>query len=155
VPPRSDTRKDDFAAAVQAIDGASLVIVLDDDLEGVSRETLHGAANLVYLGTMLPDQARGASLVLPMANIAEEDGTLVNRDRRVQRYFQAKSAPGMARPAWWVLSEVLKEMGRGDTLFSAEEAFALMADSESAFQGLGYASLGTFGKTMSEVGVSV
>ena len=147
--------KDDFDGAVKAIAGASLVIVLDDDLDGVTRARLHDAANVVYLGAVLPDAARGVSLVLPIANIAEEDGTLVNRDRRVQRYFQARTAPGMARPAWWVLSEVLKELGRGETLFSAEEAFAVMAEAESAFQGLGYVSLGTAGTTMSEAGVSV
>ena len=113
--------RDEYEGAAQAIDGASLVVVVDDDLEGIGRETLAGAAHVIYLGTMLPDAARGASLVLPIANTAEEDGTLVNRDRRVQRYYQAKTAPGMARPAWWVLGETLKELNRGESLFSAEE----------------------------------
>ncbi|MFB3099092.1 MAG: molybdopterin-dependent oxidoreductase, partial [Acidimicrobiia bacterium] len=147
--------RDDFAAAVRAIEGASLVIVVADDLEGVSREALQKAVNTVYLGTVLPDTARGATLVLPVANTAEEDGTLVNRDGRVQRYLQAKSAPGMARPAWWVLGEVLKELGRGESLFSADEAFALMAETEGPFRGLSYANLGMHGRTMSEARVSV
>ncbi len=147
--------RDDFDAAVRAIEGASLVIVVGDDLEGVSREALQKAVNAVYLGTVLPDTARGATLVLPVANTAEEDGTLVNRDGRVQRYLQAKSAPGMARPAWWVLGEVLKELGRGESLFSADEAFALMAEAEGPFRGLGYANLGMHGRTMSEARVSV
>ena len=30
--------------------------------------------------------------------MAEENGTYVNRDRRIQRYKQAKAQPGMARP---------------------------------------------------------
>ena len=147
--------RDDFDAAVQAIEGASLVIVVADDLEGVSREALQKAVNAVYIGTVLPDAARGAALVLPVANTAEEDGTLVNRDGRVQRYLQAKSAPGMARPVWWVLGEVLKELGRGESLFSADEAFALMAEAEGPFRGLSYANLGMHGRTMSEARVSV
>ena len=60
----------------------------------------------------------------------------------------------MARPAWWVLGETLKELNRGESLFSAEEAFALMAGAESAFQGLGYANLGTRGKVLSDAAVS-
>jgi predicted molibdopterin-dependent oxidoreductase YjgC len=92
--------------------------------------------------------------VLPAANVAEEDGTFVNRDGRVQRYAQAKVAPGMARPAWWALSEVLRELGRGESLFSAEEAFARMADAEGAFGGLSYAAMGLRGQTLANAGVS-
>jgi len=49
--------------------------------------------------------------VLPIANVAEEEGTFVNRDGRAQRYFQAKPAPGMARPAAWVLGELAAALG--------------------------------------------
>ncbi|MCZ6917439.1 MAG: 2Fe-2S iron-sulfur cluster-binding protein [Gemmatimonadetes bacterium] len=143
----------DSAAAGKAIQGASLVVVLDDDLNGVSREALEKAANLIYIGTILPEAARGAAAVLPVANVAEEDGTFVNRDGRVQRYAQAKVAPGLARPAWWVLSEVLRELGRGESLFSAEEAFARMAEAEGAFSGLSHAALGLRGQILSQAGV--
>ena len=54
---------------------------------------------------------RNAELVLPVTTMAEENGTYVNRDRRVQRFTQAKSQPGMARPAWWVAGEVLAGPG--------------------------------------------
>ena len=143
---------EDFASAVQAIDGASLVIVVDEALDAVTRDVLETAANVIYLGALLPDTARAASVVLPVANVAEEEGTFVNRDRRVQRYFQAKAAPGMARPAWWVLSEVWREVHGGDPLFSADEAFARLADAEAAFQGLSYASLGLGGQILSQAG---
>lgn len=80
--------------------------------------------------------------MLPITNVAEEDGSFVSRDRRVQRYLQAKAGPGMARPAWWVLGELLVEMGRGEPLASADEAFEGLAAGEAAFAGLGYAQLG-------------
>jgi NADH-quinone oxidoreductase subunit G len=83
--------------------------------------------------------------VLPVANVAEEDGSFVNRDGRVQRYFQAKAPPGMSRPAWWVLGEILRAMERGDSLDSAAEAFRILAASEPAFGGLSYESLGVAG----------
>ena len=51
--------------------------------------------------------------------MAEENGTYVNRDRRIQRYQQAKAQPGMARPAWWVAGEVIA--GPGPERFRARD----------------------------------
>ena len=99
----------DYAAALKAVEGAAVVLVLDDPQVAV-----RPAGALIYLGTVLPDDAgprTDADLVLPITNVAEEEGTFVNRDGRVQRYWQAKPAPGMARPAWWVLGEILARLG--------------------------------------------
>jgi NADH-quinone oxidoreductase subunit G len=133
-----------FDQALRAAADSALVLVLDDGLDGVPASTFD-APNLVFLGTRLPEVARRARIVLPITNLAEEDGTFVNRDRRVQRFFQAKAAPGMARPSWWVLGEILRGLGRGDALASADEAFDLLAQSEPVFSGLSYASLGLKG----------
>src|SRR5438477_268662 len=102
------------------------------------------AGALIYVGTVLPERARDAQAVLPIANVAEEEGTYVNRDGRVQRYFQAKSAPGMARPAWWVFSELVTALsgGPGGHVGTAAEAFDRLAASVEAFRGLSYAQLG-------------
>ncbi|HET7789958.1 MAG TPA: molybdopterin-dependent oxidoreductase [Gemmatimonadales bacterium] len=130
----------DYAAATKAAESAGVVLVLGDADAAVKT-----AGAFIYLGTVLPDPARAADVVLPIANVAEEDGTFVNRDGRVQRYSQAKPAPGMARPAWWVLAELAAGSGeRG--LGSAEEAFALLASSVDAFTGLSYARLGLAGR---------
>jgi NADH-quinone oxidoreductase subunit G len=136
--------------AGQAFAGAAVGLVLDDPLEGLPPEQLGGAAQLIYLGTTLPDAARGARVVLPVANVAEEDGTFVNRDRRVQRYFQAKTAPGMARPAWWVLGELLAQLHLGGPFDAADEAFAWLAAEDGRFAGLSYDALGTRGVVLPE-----
>ena len=98
----------DYATAIAAAKTAAVVLVLDDPDCAV--ET-NGA--LIYLGTALGADApcRTAEVVLPIANVAEEEGTFVNRDGREQRYFQAKPAPGMAQPAAWVLGELVAAMG--------------------------------------------
>jgi NADH-quinone oxidoreductase subunit G len=98
----------DYAAAVKAAESAAVVFVLDDPDCPVQT-----AGALIYAGTVLPPEAacRAAQVVLPIANVAEEDGTFVNRDGRVQAYFQAKPAPGMARPAAWVLGELAAALG--------------------------------------------
>src|SRR6266508_1885454 len=139
----------DYAAALTAAETAAVVLVLD-----VPEPVVRTAGALIYVGTSLPDAARDAAIVLPMANIAEEDGTFVNRDARVQRYFQAKPAPGMARPAWWVFAELLAALGRGEPLASAGHAFDALARAAAPFAGLSYAGLGMAGKTAKlEVGV--
>jgi NADH-quinone oxidoreductase subunit G len=133
--------EESFDGALQAARQAAVVIVLDDDLEGVTDDLVKGGGNLVYLGTALPEVARSARVVLPVTNVAEEDGSFVNRDGRVQRYLQAKPGPGMARPAWWVLGELAAELGRGEPLGSAAEAFQVLASAERAFEGLSYGRL--------------
>src|SRR5258705_427768 len=98
----------DYAQAIEAAKTAAVVLVLDDPDCPV--ET-NGA--LIYLGTVLAESApcRRADVILPIANVAEEEGTFTNRDGREQRYFQAKPAPGMAQPAAWVLGELARAMG--------------------------------------------
>ena len=133
----------DYAAAVAAAETASLVLVLDEpDI------ALRTAGTLIYVGTVLPESARDAQVVLPIANVAEEEGTFVNRDGRVQRYFQAKAAPGMARPAWWVFSELVVTLSGGAHVGTAAEAFDRLAASVEAFRGLSYPRLGFAGASV-------
>jgi NADH-quinone oxidoreductase subunit G len=94
----------DWAAAVARARGAGLVLALDEPLDGLEVPVTAGA--LVYVGTVLPESARGAAVVLPCATMAEEDGTFMNLGGRRQPYGQAKTPPGMARPAAWVLAQL-------------------------------------------------
>ena len=101
---------------------------------------------------MLSDAWRRAEAVLPITNMAEENGTYVNRDGRVQRYHQAKGPVGMARPAWWAAGEVL--LGRGPDAAapaSGEEAFALLGQFWPVFAGLTHADLGFTGRVLGPV----
>ena len=141
----------DYAAALRTAESAAVVLVLDEPEAAVRT-----AGSLIYAGTVLPEAGgtRTAEVVLPIANVAEEDGTYVNRDGRVQRYHQAKPAPGMARPAWWVLSELAALLGRVSHAASAAEVFDLMAQQVPRFAGLSYATLGLVGKKVNgSVGV--
>ena len=134
---------EEFEKALGEIESASLVVVLDESLDGC--DSLKTDGNLIYVGTVMPEVARNASVVLPCANVAEEDGSFTNRDARVQRYFQAKSAPGMARPAWWVFGELVHEVTGEGSPGTAEEAFLKMVSAAPAFGGLTYRKLGLVG----------
>jgi predicted molibdopterin-dependent oxidoreductase YjgC len=95
------------------------------------------------------DGLRNAELVLPVTTMAEENGTYVNRDRRTQRYLQARAQPGMARPAWWVAGEVLAGPGpSADAPSTAAEAFELLGERWPVFAGLTYADIGFTGRVL-------
>jgi NADH-quinone oxidoreductase subunit G len=134
----------EYDAALAAARDAGLVLVLDD-----ARAPVETHGTILYLGTELPEDAlvRRADVVLPIANVAEEEGTFVNRDGRVQRYFQARPAPGMARPAWWVLGELLARLGE-EAPASAADAFAGFAAGTKGAAGLTYADLGFTGRRL-------
>ena len=98
----------DYAQALEAAKTAAVVLVLDDP-----DSTVETNGALIYMGTVLADDAacRRADVILPIANVAEEEGTFTNRDGRDQRYYQAKPAPGMAQPAAWALGELVAALG--------------------------------------------
>jgi NADH-quinone oxidoreductase subunit G len=130
----------DWSAAIKAASSADLVVLLDVTLTDAEAALVGGAGAVVVLGSLQGQELPAAQLVLPVTTVAEEHGTFVNRDLRVQRYQQARSAPGMARPAWWIASEAGQLSPS-----TAAEAFALVAASAPALAGMTYADLGMTG----------
>ena len=84
-------------------------------------------------------------MVLPTANMSEEEGTFTNLRGRVQRFLQAKAPPGLARPSWYAAGDLLAAMGDGTGFFTASEAFDAMVAAHPRFAGLSYATLGLRG----------
>lgn len=132
-----------IAAAVR--DGDALLVV-GDALADVSEAELLAASQLVFVGTAIPAiVAQCAAVVLPMTNTLEEEGTFTNLRGRVQRYLQARTAPGVARPTWYVLADLLTAVGGTGQFFVPSEVFAALAGSNAKFAGLDYEALGLRG----------
>jgi assimilatory nitrate reductase catalytic subunit len=53
----------------------------------------------------------GAHVLLPALAWGEKSGTVTNSERRISRQRGFLSAPGEARPDWWIVSEVAKRLG--------------------------------------------
>jgi NADH-quinone oxidoreductase subunit G len=142
----------EWTAALRAVETAGLVILLDPDLTESDRAALAGApGQRVVLGTIFSEELRSAELILPVTTMVEENGTYVNRDRRIQRFNQAKSQPGMARPAWWVAGEVIAGPGpSANAPATAAEAFELLSERWPVFAGITYAELGYTGLVLGE-----
>ncbi|MDP9279544.1 MAG: molybdopterin-dependent oxidoreductase, partial [Gemmatimonadota bacterium] len=119
-----------------------VLVVAGEDLAGIDASAIAGASDVIVISSVLPEAATKASVVLPIANFSEEEGTVTNLRGRVQRFTQARQAPGETRPSWLVLGDLLGAMGKQDSFFLPSDVFAKLASSNSAFSGLSYDSLG-------------
>jgi NADH-quinone oxidoreductase subunit G len=119
-----------------------VLVIAGEDLAGIDASAVAPASDVIVIGSVLPEAAAKASVVLPIANYSEEEGTVTNLRGRVQRFTQAKQAPGETRPSWLVLGDLLGAMGKQANFFLPSEVFAKLASSNSSFAGLSYDSLG-------------
>ena len=122
-----------------------VLVVADEELADVTGVQVT-ARTIIVIGTAVPEWARGAAVVLPITNVAEEEGTFTNLRGRVQRFTQAKAGPGYARPSWYVLSELLAAMGEKTGYFIASEVFTAAAAETPDLGGLSYDLLGLRGR---------
>ena len=129
------------------------LLVADEELAGADVASLAAAAAVagavVVIGTTLPSWASGAAVMLPIANMAEEEGTFTNVEGRVQRYLQAKAAPGLARPGYAAMGDLLTALGDQTVSFVPADVFRALAAAHAPFGGMTYESLGLRGATVS------
>jgi len=80
----------------------------------------------------------GAHVLLPAQAWGEKSGTVTNSERRISRQRAFLTAPGEAKPDWWIVSEVAKRLGFGAAFDfnSAADVFREHA-SLSAFENAG------------------
>jgi NADH-quinone oxidoreductase subunit G len=122
-----------------------VLILADDALGGLDVSRAKRASAVIVIGTVLPIGIPTPAAVLPIANVAEEEGTFTNLRGRVQRFLQAKAAPGLARPSWFALADLNGALGVQADYFLPGAVFEAMAKAEPAFAGLSYESLGLLG----------
>jgi NADH-quinone oxidoreductase subunit G len=130
-----------------------VLLVADDELAGADAASLAAAAAVagavVVIGTTLPSWAARAAVMLPIANMAEEEGTFTNVEGRVQRYLQAKAAPGLARPGFAAMGDLLTALGDPTVTFVPGDVFRALAAAHATFGGMTYERLGLRGAIVS------
>jgi NADH-quinone oxidoreductase subunit G len=128
-----------------------VLVVAGEDLAGIDAAALARASEVIVISSVLPEAASNASVVLPIANFSEEEGTVTNLRGRVQRFTQARQAPGETRPSWLVLGDLLGAMGKQSSFFLPSEVFAALASANKAFAGLSYDTIGFKGLPLATV----
>ncbi len=139
---KSPSPLDDLAAG-------DVLLVIGETLTAADAAAAARAGDVIVIGATLPDDPRIAEVALPASTMAEEEGTFTNIRGRVQRFLQALAAPGMTRPAWWILADLLTALGERSSYYLASEVFAALVVAEPAFAGMSYDSLGLKGQLMS------
>jgi NADH-quinone oxidoreductase subunit G len=136
-------------APLDGLGAGDVLIVADEELAQLDAAGIAKAAAVIVIGTTLPAWARhAATVVLPIANCTEEEGTFTNLRGRVQRFLQAKAAPGIARPSYFVLGDLLAAAGEGSGFWTAGQTFDALVAEVPAFAGLSYDGLGLRGATI-------
>ncbi|HEQ98317.1 MAG TPA: NADH-quinone oxidoreductase subunit NuoG [candidate division Zixibacteria bacterium] len=93
---------------------ADTVIILESDLYRHADKTqvdkfLEKCANLIVVDYLKNRTSEGASAILPAAAFAEGDGTLINNEGRVQRFFQALNPDPILQESWrWIRDIMIK-----------------------------------------------
>jgi NADH dehydrogenase/NADH:ubiquinone oxidoreductase subunit G len=127
--------------------------VVGDDLTDIGK--LASPGSLSFFLHLTSGQAHAAAtLAFPISTHAEIEGTWINRDGRVQRFWPGLKAPGEASPAWRILHDLLARVSEEvqDAPSSAAEAFAVCAVHNTGFAGLDWAHLGVAGAPLSNQG---
>jgi NADH-quinone oxidoreductase subunit G len=128
-----------------------VLVVAGEDLAGIDAAALSRAGDVIVISSVLPEAAaERASVVLPIANFAEEEGTVTNLRGRVQRFTQARQAPGETRPSWLVLGDLLGALGKQSSFFLPSEVFARLATVNKSFAGLSYDTIGFKGLPLAD-----
>ncbi|MEB3198471.1 MAG: 2Fe-2S iron-sulfur cluster-binding protein [Candidatus Sericytochromatia bacterium] len=115
-------------ALLQALQGGRLQVlfILNNDLaqDAEVAEALRKVPVRIYLGAHTNATSALATHVLPVATHAEQYGSFINFQGRLQRFFQAFEAPGDAVPEWELLSRIGRELDRTFGWADVEEVWA-------------------------------
>ncbi|MCH8979473.1 MAG: molybdopterin-dependent oxidoreductase, partial [Armatimonadetes bacterium] len=104
----------------------------------LAQRALENIEFLVVQNVLDTEAAHYASVLLPMAAPAEQDGTYTSCERRVQRMRQAIGAPGQAKPAWRIFTECLVRAEPQTPSFNPSEIMADIANEHAAFEAAKY-----------------
>ena len=127
-----------------------------EDTVGLDSERLAKLKNVIYVGPFMDETARQASIVLPAAGWAEEDGSFVNFEDRVQWTRRCHLPRGEGRPGWRVAADVAAEAGiELPAWSSAADVLDSMAGEIDRFRGLSASGLGLLGNAASAAAASV
>ena len=124
--------------------------ILDDD--PTADHWLEQVETLIDL-SLFPDETTQLSdFVLPIQSFAERDGTYVNGERRVQRFYTAQGPMGDAIPAWKAITRIRETLGQGRAKLSAAAVMLDITKNMPEFDGLRYKTLARTERQFPDVG---
>ncbi|WP_193092138.1 formate dehydrogenase subunit alpha [Halomonas colorata] len=96
---------------------------------------------MVVQDMFLSRTAEFADVVLPACPSVEKEGTFVNTERRIQRFYQVLEPLGDSRPDWRILTDLAARMGHDWGYAHPSEIMAECASISPMFAGVSYERL--------------
>ncbi|MCB0825474.1 MAG: NADH-quinone oxidoreductase subunit NuoG [Armatimonadetes bacterium] len=117
------------------VDFDPIALIEDKDL---AKRALENVNHLVVVASAPTESAAYASVVLPMALPAEQDGTYTSSEYRVQRMKPILTAPGESKAVWRIFNELLARAKDGKAVFNPSELMDQMIAAKPQFSGARY-----------------
>jgi NADH-quinone oxidoreductase subunit G len=126
------------------------LIVFGEDVtkHGIGADVLAKLETLIACDILPNATTSAAHYVLPGCAHAEKRGTMTNVKGRVQKFMKAVEPPGVARPEWEILHELVFNVTGQNGFVSIEGLFNQMAKEIPALAGVTWAGLGDTGVTI-------
>ncbi len=124
--------------------------LLDDD--PAAQQWLSQVETIIYAGLFDDGISQRADFILPLQSFAERDGSFVNGERRVQRFYTAQGPMGQALPAWKLFGGISQNAGIANLKPSAAAVMLELSGSVAAFQGASYRALSRTERQFPDVG---
>ncbi len=124
-------------------------LLLDDP---TAKQWLSKIKNVIYLSLFKDEAPEWATAALPIQSFAERDGSFVNGERRVQRFYTGQGPLGEALPAWQILGRIGEKLGQGKVKMSAASVMQEISKTVPAFVGCTYADISKVERQFPDVG---
>lgn len=124
--------------------------LLDDD--PTAAEWLSKVDTVIYANFFNDATAEVADFMLPIQSFAERDGTFVNGERRVQRFYTAQGPMGDSLPAWKLFGSLVEQLELGRLKPSAAAVMLDITKNVDVFDGMRYKTLARVVRQFPDVG---
>ncbi len=124
--------------------------LLDDD--PAARAWLSQVETIIYANFFDDGISELADYALPIQTFAERDGSYVNGERRVQRFYTAQGPMGQTLPAWKLFGSLRQAMGMSHLKPSAVAVMLELSKHVAEFAGMRYQALGQVKRQFPDVG---
>jgi formate dehydrogenase major subunit len=101
-------------------------------------EAFSGLEFMVVQDIFMSRTAEFADVVLPGCPSVEKEGTFVNTERRIQRFYEVMPPLGQSRPDWKILTDLASELGHPWYYTHPSQIMAEVAGIAEIFAGVSY-----------------
>ncbi|ACP56391.1 formate dehydrogenase subunit alpha [Saccharolobus islandicus] len=110
----------------------------------LTKQALEKVDFLVVQDMFMTETAKLADVILPAAASLEKDGTFVNTERRIQRFYKAMEPMGDSKPDWEIIQMIANALGANWSYKHPAEIMDEIAKLCPIFAGVSYSRLEGF-----------